>query len=70
LAGAFYVQECVFEAVEQKQAMFKKLNEELDRIGAAEDVILASSTSFNAPSLFTGDLRRKARAIVAHPVRP
>ena len=65
LDGASYVQENVPETVEAKRAVFA----ELDR-RAAPDAILASSTSAIVASLFTQELKGRARCLVAHPVNP
>ena len=65
LDGATYVQENVPETVEAKRAIFA----ELDAL-AAPDTILASSTSAIVASLFTENLKGRARCLVAHPVNP
>jgi 3-hydroxyacyl-CoA dehydrogenase len=65
LDGASYVQENVPETVEAKRAIFA----ELDAL-AASDAILASSSSAIVPSLFTENLKGRARCLVAHPVNP
>src|SRR3954462_3890919 len=63
--GASYVQENVPETVEAKRAIFA----ELDAI-SNPDAILASSTSAIVASLFTENLKGRARCLVAHPVNP
>jgi 3-hydroxyacyl-CoA dehydrogenase len=65
LDGASYVQENVPETVEAKRAIFA----ELDAL-ATPDAILASSSSAIVPSLFTENLKGRARCLVAHPVNP
>ena len=45
----------------------KKVFGNLDQY-AADDVILASSTSCIMPSQFTADLKHRSQCIVAHPV--
>jgi len=65
LDGASYVQENVPETVEAKRAIFA----ELDAL-AAPDTVLASSTSAIVASLFTQELKGRARCLVAHPVNP
>jgi L-gulonate 3-dehydrogenase len=63
--GASFVQENGPERLEAKQQIFA----ELDRL-AADDTILASSTSAIQCSLFTESLAGRARCLVAHPVNP
>src|SRR5689334_3336747 len=65
LDGASYVQENVPETVDAKRAIFA----ELDAL-AAPDAVLASSTSAIVASLFTEQLKGRARCLVAHPVNP
>jgi 3-hydroxyacyl-CoA dehydrogenase len=65
LDGAEFVQESLPERLEVKQAIFR----DLDRL-AAPATILASSTSTIVASLFTEDLKGRARCLVAHPVNP
>jgi L-gulonate 3-dehydrogenase len=65
LEGASFVQENVPETVDAKRAIFA----ELDAL-AAPDAILASSTSAIVASLFTENLKGRARCLVAHPVNP
>ena len=65
LKGACLVQECAYETLEIKRAVFA----ELDRHAAA-DTILASSTSWLKASVFSEGLAGRARVLVAHPVNP
>ena len=65
LQGACLVQECAYETLEIKRAVFA----ELDR-HAAVDTILASSTSWLKASEFSEGLAGRARVLVAHPVNP
>jgi 3-hydroxyacyl-CoA dehydrogenase len=65
LAGADYVQENGPERVEDKQALFARMDA-LTPPGA----ILASSTSAIRASAFTEGLAGRARCLVAHPVNP
>ena len=65
LQGACLVQECAYETLEIKRAVFA----ELDR-HAAPDTILASSTSWLKASEFSEGLAGRARVLVAHPVNP
>ena len=65
LKGACLVQECAYETLEIKRAVFA----ELDRHAAA-DTILASSTSWLKASEFSESLAGRARVLVAHPVNP
>lgn len=65
LEGSGYVQESTFEDAEVKKAVFA----ELDAL-AAEDAVLASSSSAILPSLFTEDLAGRGRCLVAHPINP
>ena len=65
LNGACLVQECAYETLEIKRAVFA----ELDRHAAA-DTILASSTSWLKASEFSEGLAGRARVLVAHPVNP
>jgi 3-hydroxyacyl-CoA dehydrogenase len=59
------VQESLPESIETKRSIFS----ELDRL-AAPEAILASSTSTIVASLFTQNLKRRHRCLVAHPVNP
>jgi 3-hydroxyacyl-CoA dehydrogenase len=65
LDGSEYVQESTFEDVAVKKAVFA----ELDAL-AAEETVLASSSSAILPSLFTADLAGRGRCLVAHPINP
>jgi len=65
LQGTCLVQECAYETLEIKRAVFA----ELDR-HAAPDTILASSTSWLKASEFSEGLSGRARVLVAHPVNP
>jgi len=65
LQGACLVQECAYETLEIKRAVFA----ELDR-HAPPDTILASSTSWLKASEFSEGLSGRARVLVAHPVNP
>jgi len=65
LKGACLVQECAYETLEIKRAVFA----ELDRY-AAPDTILASSNSWLKASEFSQGLAGRARVLVAHPVNP
>jgi L-gulonate 3-dehydrogenase len=65
LAGAGYVQECGPEVLEQKRALFARLDEL-----APVDAVLASSSSGFPTSSFADGLERRARCLVAHPVNP
>jgi len=60
-----YVQECGPEILEEKQALFGKL----DQLSAPQ-VILASSTSGFMTSEFASHLSGRHRALVVHPVNP
>ena len=60
-----HVQESTPEDVEIKRRVFARL----DAI-AADDAVLASSTSAILPSRFTEALRGRSRALVAHPINP
>jgi L-gulonate 3-dehydrogenase len=63
--GVFWVQECVFEKVEIKREIFKRI----DGIAPA-DATIASSTSTFPGSAFTSDLPGRHRCLVAHPINP
>lgn len=65
LEGSGYVQESTFEDAEVKRAVFA----ELDAL-AAEDAVLASSSSAILPSRFTESLAGRGRCLVAHPINP
>jgi L-gulonate 3-dehydrogenase len=65
LRGATYVQENGPEDLAVKRALFRELDAR-----AAADAILASSSSALRASLFTEDLKGRARCLVAHPVNP
>jgi L-gulonate 3-dehydrogenase len=65
LRGAIYVQENGPEDLAIKRALFRELDAK-----AAPDAILASSSSALRASLFTEDLKGRARCLVAHPVNP
>ncbi|CAG0887562.1 unnamed protein product [Cyprideis torosa] len=66
IRGAFYIQECVPEVQSIKADVFNRVAEIFD-----DDAIIASSTSYMVPSLFTKDMRKgRDRALVAHPVNP
>ena len=65
LKGACLVQECAYETLEIKRAVFA----ELDR-HAAPDTILASSTSWLKASEFSEGMAGRTRVLVAHPVNP
>lgn len=65
LDGSGHVQESTFEDLAVKKAVFAELDEL-----AAEDTVLASSSSAILPSLFTEDLAGRGRCLVAHPINP
>jgi L-gulonate 3-dehydrogenase len=65
LTGADYVQESVPERAEIKRDLFVAL----DR-AAAPDILLGSSSSTLAGSLFLSDIPGRDRCIVAHPSNP
>jgi 3-hydroxyacyl-CoA dehydrogenase len=65
LDGVVHVQENAPEVLETKQTVFA----ELDRV-APTGAVLASSSSAIVPSLFTGNLRGRARCLVVHPINP
>jgi L-gulonate 3-dehydrogenase len=65
LRGAIYVQENGPEDLAIKRALFRELDAK-----ATPDAILASSSSALRASLFTEDLKGRARCLVAHPVNP
>jgi 3-hydroxyacyl-CoA dehydrogenase len=65
LKGALYVQENLPERLPIKQEIFARMDEI-----AAEEVVLASSTSSIPASRFTENLPGRARCVIAHPVNP
>jgi L-gulonate 3-dehydrogenase len=65
LRGAAYVQENGPEDLAVKRALFRELDAK-----AAPDTILASSSSALRASLFTEELKGRARCLVVHPVNP
>lgn len=65
MAGAEHIQECGPENVEAKRRIYTDLE-----AVAAEDTVLASSTSGIAASQFIHHLRHPERCLVAHPVNP
>lgn len=65
LDGSRHVQESTFEDVDVKKAVFA----ELDAL-AADEAVLASSSSAILPSLFTDDLAGRGRCLVVHPINP
>lgn len=65
LADVGYVQECVPEIVELKQAVTCAIAEI-----APADAVLASSTSGLVPSSFTATAVGRERCVVAHPINP
>jgi L-gulonate 3-dehydrogenase len=65
LAGAGYVQENGPEVLEQKRALFARLDEL-----AAPHTVLASSSSGFPTSSFAEGLKGRGRCLVAHPVNP
>ncbi|XP_076857933.1 lambda-crystallin homolog isoform X2 [Brachyhypopomus gauderio] len=65
LEGAFFVQECVYEDLEAKQAVFQAVEAHV-----GEDVVLSSSTSCLMPSTIFSLLQNRSRCVVSHPVNP
>jgi L-gulonate 3-dehydrogenase len=65
LRGASYVQENGPEDLAIKRALFRELDAK-----TMPETILASSSSALRASLFTEDLKGRARCLVAHPVNP
>ncbi|KAF4087268.1 hypothetical protein AMELA_G00093460 [Ameiurus melas] len=65
LEGAFFVQECVFEELQAKQAVFQAVE---NHVG--EDTILSSSTSCLMPSNVFSLVQNPKRCLISHPVNP
>jgi len=65
MKNAVHIQECVWESLEAKAAIFKQID-----AYAQSDQVLSSSTSTIPGSKFTSDLVHKNQCIVAHPVNP
>ncbi|KAI5621305.1 lambda-crystallin-like, partial [Silurus asotus] len=65
LEGAFFVQECVFEDLQAKQAVFQAVENHV-----CEDTILSSSTSCLMPSDVFSLVQNPKRCIISHPVNP
>uniref|UniRef100_A0A4W4HHY7 L-gulonate 3-dehydrogenase n=1 Tax=Electrophorus electricus TaxID=8005 RepID=A0A4W4HHY7_ELEEL len=65
LEGAFFVQECVYEDLETKQAVFQAVERHV-----GEGVVLSSSTSCLMPSSVFSLVQNRTRCLVAHPVNP
>jgi L-gulonate 3-dehydrogenase len=65
LAGAFYIQESVFETVAAKTAV----SLQIDALMAADAVVGSSSSGIPA-SQFTETCANRARFVIAHPVNP
>src|SRR5208282_3574378 len=65
LEGARHVQESTTEDIEVKRRAFARL----DAI-AADDAVLASSTSLFNDTRITEALRGRSRAVVVHPINP
>ncbi|GAB0118003.1 3-hydroxyacyl-CoA dehydrogenase [Acidisoma sp. 7E03] len=65
LDGALYVQENGPERLDDKRALFERM----DAL-AGPETILGSSTSTIQASLFSEGLRSRSRCLVAHPVNP
>lgn len=62
---AVYVQECIPEDLETKRELFARLD-----ATAADEAVLASSSSMIPPSRFASDLAGRGRCLVAHPGNP
>ncbi|WP_201727462.1 3-hydroxyacyl-CoA dehydrogenase [Acidocella sp. C78] len=65
VAGASYVQESVFETVEQKRLIFSALDAVL-----GPETLVGSSSSGIPASAFTEHVACRARCLIAHPVNP
>eukprot|EP00057_Strongylocentrotus_purpuratus_P034222 XP_794386.1 PREDICTED: lambda-crystallin homolog [Strongylocentrotus purpuratus] len=65
LAGASFVQECVFEKLEVKQKVFSEMEQYV-----SDGAILSSSSSCIMPSQFTENLKRRNQCIISHPINP
>jgi 3-hydroxyacyl-CoA dehydrogenase len=65
LSGADWVQECGPEKIEEKRAIFARLD-----AASEPDAVLASSSSALLPSAISRDIAGKARCVVAHPINP
>lgn len=65
ISGADYIQESAPESLPVKRALFQRL----DAL-APHNATLASSTSALRGSQFAGDLARRRRVLVVHPVNP
>lgn len=65
LAGAFFVQECVFEQLEAKQEVFQSVERHV-----GQEVVLSSSTSCLLPSNVFSRVQNQKRCIISHPVNP
>uniref|UniRef100_A0A0G4G624 3-hydroxyacyl-CoA dehydrogenase NAD binding domain-containing protein n=1 Tax=Chromera velia CCMP2878 TaxID=1169474 RepID=A0A0G4G624_9ALVE len=65
VSGCTYIQECVPESLELKEAVMKSLDSVI-----SPSCVVGSSTSTFKPSLFTSKCDKRARMVVAHPVNP
>jgi 3-hydroxyacyl-CoA dehydrogenase len=65
VAGADWVQENAPEVLDEKKALFARLD-----AAAPPGAVLASSTSAIRPSLFTEELNGRGRCLVVHPINP